>query len=173
MCFVLPYVANITTEFGDVQVTDLDAKHQAEANIPHAEYTETVGLNVKLAPPELSESSINESTDARDPPPSPGHTTCKPQASAALPIAEPSAQDFVTPKESRPPSPITAVASPTTTPSTLNVPSPKLRALERTARHSRGTIHREISDIFSSTGCTSVRSFDSTASSSSSSASSL
>ncbi|KAG9198708.1 hypothetical protein G6514_009658 [Epicoccum nigrum] len=34
-------LANLQREFGDVQVTDLDAKHEAEANIPHAEYTET------------------------------------------------------------------------------------------------------------------------------------
>jgi hypothetical protein len=148
MCYILRDIVNIFTEFGDVQVTDLDAKHEAEANIPHAEYTETVGLNVKLTTPELPEDNNNENTEARDPPPSPGHTTCKARA-ATPPIAESSAQAFFIPKASRPPSPITAVASPATTPNTLSVPPPKLRTLERTARHSRGTIHRDISDIFS------------------------
>lgn len=173
MCHIMLDIANISTEFGDVQVTDLDAKHEAEASIPHAEFTEIVGLNVKLTTPESLEDTKNENIGARDPPPSPGHTSCKLQVSATPPIAESSAQTFVTPKESRPPSPITAVASPATTPSTLNVPPPKLRALERTARHSRGTTHREISDIFSSTGRSSVRSFASNSFSSSSSASSL
>ena len=172
MCYVLLCIANITTEFGDVQVTDLDAKHEAEANIPHAEYTETAGLSVKLTPPELPENLRNESDDTRDPPPSPSHTICESRV-ATPPIADSSAQAFVTPKGSRPPSPITAVASPATTPSTLNVPSPKLRTLERTARHSRGTIHREISDIFSSTGGSSDQFLARSSSSSSSSASSF
>jgi hypothetical protein len=148
MCYILLGMANISKEFGDVQVTDLDAKHEAEANIPHAEFTETIGLNVKLTTPELPEDTNNENTDARDPPPSPGHTTSKSRA-ATPPIAESSDQAFLMPMASRPRSPITAVASPATTPSTLNVPSQKLRTLERTARHSRGTIHREISDILS------------------------
>jgi hypothetical protein len=91
---------------------------------------------VKLTPPELPKETKNESTDTRDPPPCPGHTTCKSQVYATTPIAESSAQAFVTPKGSRPPSPITAVASTATTTSTLDVPSPKLRTLERTARHS-------------------------------------
>jgi hypothetical protein len=156
-------IANISKEFGDVQVTDLDAKHEAKANIPHAEFTETLGLNVKLTTPELPEDTNNETADARDPPPSPGHATRKSRA-ATPPIAESSAQAFFIPKASRPPSPITAVASPATTPNTLSVPPPKLRTLERTARHSRGTIHRDISDIFS---------FASSSSSSSSSTSSF
>jgi hypothetical protein len=59
MCYILLGMANISKEFGDVQVTDLDAKHEAEANIPHAEFTETIGLNVKLTTPELPEDTNN------------------------------------------------------------------------------------------------------------------
>ncbi|KAF2995538.1 hypothetical protein E8E13_002564 [Curvularia kusanoi] len=134
-------LANLQRDFGDVQVTDLDAKREAESFIPHAEFVETAGLRNKLNPPGLSKGTTNKDdlSEARDPPASPGHTTCKPRVSTTLSEGKLAEQaTATTPKRSHPPSPITAVASPAVTPSTQHVPPLKLRTQERTARHSRG-----------------------------------
>lgn len=142
--------ADCDAEFGDVQVTDLDAKHRNLArsdSIPHAEFMDTPGPKVKR---DSSDISSQATVDGRDPPSTPGHSNCSPRVSGiALPKSDSQGSDQA--MKSHPPSPITAVATPVATPNGTHPPKLKLQTQERTARHSRGRpLHQEINNIFSS-----------------------
>ncbi|KAJ4985517.1 AhpC/TSA family protein [Stagonosporopsis vannaccii] len=147
-------LANLQKEFGDVQVTDLDAKHRKIArvdSIPHAEFVDTRGPKVELSPIYSTHITSQVAADARDPPPSPGHTSCS--ARVSVQSQEMNSQESDQPNKSGPPSPATAVATPVVTPSAQDPPSLKPRTLERsTARHSRGkALHEDINKMFSFT----------------------
>lgn len=145
------------TEFGDVQITDLDAKHRAPTStddIPHAEFVQTPRPKVNITPTESLNDAVQASSDARDPPSSPGRSSCVPRVDTEAPREQPVRSNSDQGKLSYPPSPITAVATPVSTPSAQDPPPLKLHGQERTtARHSRGTtFHQDIHSIFSYSG---------------------
>lgn len=135
-------------------MTDLDAKHSGSRNlsmesVPHAEFVDTPVPQVNVTPRSSNELR-KETADARDPPLSPGHTNCAPRVTATLSRAVSTTSDPNHSKQSQPISPITAVATPVTTPSTRDQLPPKLHTQERTARHSRGMpLHEDINNLFS------------------------
>ncbi|KAF3051158.1 hypothetical protein E8E11_010390 [Didymella keratinophila] len=135
-------LANLQKEFGDVQITDLDAKHRAPIStddIPHAEFVQTPRPKVNITPAESSNGAIQASSDARDPPSSPGHSNCVPRVDTEAPREQPVRSNSDQGKLSHLPSPITAVATPVSTRSAQDSPPMKLHSQERTtARHSRG-----------------------------------
>ncbi|KAJ4369284.1 hypothetical protein N0V86_009115 [Didymella sp. IMI 355093] len=134
-------LANLQQEFGNVQVTDLDAKHKAPAStddIPHAEFVETLRPKVNTISPESLKDVTQASADARDPPSSPSHTNCVPRVDTEAPREQPIRSNSDQGELSHPSSPITAVATPVSTPSIQDPPPMKLHTQERTARHSRG-----------------------------------
>lgn len=137
-----------------MRITDLDEKHKTPAStddIPHAEFVQTPRPQVNITPAESSSDVVQASSDARDPPSSPGHTNCVPRVDAEVPREQPIRSNSDLGKLSQPPSPITAIATPVSTPSAQDTPPVKLHRPERTtARHSRGTtLHQDIHNIFS------------------------
>ncbi|KAH6625557.1 thioredoxin-like protein [Boeremia exigua] len=128
-------LANLQKEFGDVQVTDLDMKHKTLPrvdSIPHAEFTDLPGPQINLSPAE----SEDITADARDPPPTPGHTVCTPRVLPPTPRITTEGLGLAI--NSQPSSPITAVSTLVATPVGQHPPPLKLQSMERTARHSRG-----------------------------------
>ncbi|KAF1927495.1 thioredoxin-like protein [Didymella exigua CBS 183.55] len=124
-------LANLQKEFGDVPVTNLDAKHRAPTgtdDIPHAEFVQTPRPKVNITPTESSNDVTLTSSDARDPPASPGHTNCVSRVDRETFQEQPVRSISDERKLSRPPSPVITVATPVSTPNTQ----------ERTARHNRG-----------------------------------
>jgi len=144
--------ADWNVEFADVLVTDLDEKYKnnTRANsIPHAEFVGMPGPKIRLSSVDGTPVT-GQLADARDPPPSPGHTNCSPRISIT------SLETDQTNK-SDPPSPITAVATPAVTPSTHIPPILQPQSLERIARHNRGTpLHQNVYQIFRSDSSSSV-----------------
>ncbi|UPX21127.1 Thioredoxin-dependent peroxiredoxin [Ascochyta rabiei] len=71
-------LANLQKEFGDVKITDLDAKHKSTdnmENVPHAEYVNTPGVHI-VSSPESLDRVREENSETRYPPSSPGHPSC-------------------------------------------------------------------------------------------------
>jgi hypothetical protein len=157
ICHHLQDGADKVLEFGNVQITDLDAKHKALTSmddIPHAEFVQAPRPKVNITPAESSDDVTQASSDALDPPSSPGHTNCVPRIATEAPREQPVHSNSDQGKLPRPPSPITAVATPVSTPSVQDPLPMKLHSQERTtARHSRGTtFHQDIHNIFSCNG---------------------
>ncbi|XPS80458.1 Thioredoxin-dependent peroxiredoxin [Ascochyta lentis] len=106
-------LANLQKEFGDVQVTDLDAKHKSTGsmeNVPHAEFVNTPGVDTISTP--CSFDRVLKNSEARDPPSSPGHSDCTPRV-YPTPLQRKSTN--LSSKEiekPQPDSPITAVNTP-------------------------------------------------------------
>ncbi|KAJ8111737.1 hypothetical protein OPT61_g5733 [Boeremia exigua] len=136
---MVPCRANDAAEFGDVQVTDLDAKHKTRnstESVPHADFVEARGPKVSISSTDSSNGASQVTPTAQDPPSSPGHTNCTPRV--LPPTPQRSIEEEINNVKKSPPSPITAVATPIATPSTQDPPPLKLQSQERTARHSRG-----------------------------------
>ncbi|KAF9698446.1 hypothetical protein EKO04_003928 [Ascochyta lentis] len=80
-------LANLHKGLRDVQIADLDVRHRNTAStdsVPHAEFLETPRPRVNLTP-ESSDNVNRGSSETRDPPLSPGHTSCAPRLFAILP----------------------------------------------------------------------------------------
>ncbi|KAJ4346020.1 hypothetical protein N0V95_005753, partial [Ascochyta clinopodiicola] len=115
-------LANLQKEFGDVKVTDLDAKHKSSdsmEDVPHAEYVNIPGVRI-MSSPNFIDGVRKEDVETRYPLSSPGNSNCIPRA-----------------ENPRPGSPITAVNTPVMTPKGQDSAPPVLYSQERTARHSR------------------------------------
>ncbi|KAF3031128.1 hypothetical protein E8E12_000937 [Didymella heteroderae] len=134
-------LANLQKEFGDVQVTDLDAKDRAPASsdeVPHAKPVETLRPKVNVTSAESSNDVNQTAYGARDPPSSPSHIGGVPRADAEASQEQPSRSNSVQRRLSRQPNPISAVTTPVITPSTQDPPPMELHFQERSARHTQG-----------------------------------